>query len=526
MKRDLRSLSFAAKAGIISALSDPKSKDSTIQATCTTGNCTFPLLQDVDGNLVTHRSIGFCTRCTDISSHVTHNITEGECQLPLLESKTSAWFLPSGRKVTQVVETSHTPSGYLTEVLTRFLDVSTEAPGVEWADSTSGDVMQYLSASKYAYINVSIMSINNFTADMPSISDSLDNAATVAATSCTLYPCLKSYLATIEGAALSEKLVSTSELRPYGDVLPKMVSPYESQGDQVVFPSDMISVRTPCIVGRRTYTAENLSTAPGSITLSRRDFGATAAPVSMVYNGENAPPEVNISAPPECLYALDHCDWFVGAQAFLRGALRGSCRKSSVFSLGSLCQTDLDAPSTLSSSSSSTLASSSSPVIEPGPFWLEALAKMPFRTRDEIAVYMDDVAESLTRRFRMGVNKEVLEPEFGWVTGQSTEEPGLAWLTTRCFAAQWAWLLLPAVLTLFAVVGLVWTLVRNASGLGTGEMVWKSSILPYIYHWERFVTVDGTGQSVDDEKRHEWAPLLQLKEMKRDAAYVNIVFQE
>lgn len=339
---------------------------------------------------------------------------------------------------------------------------------------------------------MSILSINNFTADKNPSSERTDlNTTSVSATTCTLYPCLKSYVATIQGQIFTEELVSTEDLKPYGDLLSARMLTAGHQGEQVFFPSDLLTVRTPCLVGGQTYTASNLSSAPDSITISRRAFDPASGPVSMTFNGSNAPPEVNITAPRECLYAIETYDWFTAAQDFLKDTLRGTCASRQIYY--------------------------GSPLPQCGSaFWLETLANMPVRAQENVAAYLDDVAESLTRRFRMGANDD------GKGEGAATDVPGVVVMTTVCFDVSWWWLAYPAVLTAVAAVALAWEVERVVSG---GETVWKSSILPFLYHRERFVEVDGQGTTVNDEKRGEWGPLLRLEDMDREAER-RVVFQE
>jgi hypothetical protein len=492
----IRALSLPVKAGIISSLTDPNSNDSAIMFTCTTGNCTFPLLKEDDGSLVTHRSIGFCSSCTDISSLITKNVTNNPTGAPIRKNVSTTWLLPNGQKVYQHEILQHTADGWLSEWPTTFLDVSPDNFDFNWSNSKADNVSQYLDTSMWGFLNMTILSMNNFTADRASSdSGSSLNSTTISATACTLYPCLKSYAAKIEGQILNESLVKISNLQPYGDLMYKRtMNSGTLKGQQVVFPTDMISVPTPCLVDGRTYTAENLSSAPDAITLSLRDFGTTSRPVSLGYNGSNAPPEVNITAPRECLYAMEHYDWFKAAQTFLKDTLRGACARRE--------NLDTSLPKCGQS------------------FWLETLANMPFRTRDDVAGYLDDVAESLTRRFRMGVNAD------GKGEGGATDVPGVVMQTTVCFAVRWYWLIFPTGLTVLATVALLWELVRTAFRLGGGEMVWKSSLLPLLYHRERFVEVDGQGAAVDDEKRDDWVPLLPLKDMEREAKRTRVVFQE
>ena len=197
---------------------------------------------------------------------------------------------------------------------------------------------------------------------------------------------------------------------------------------------------------------------------------------------------------------MEHFDWFVAAQEFLKGALQGVCRGAQAVGRPDFGCKNADGTSGT------------------GSFWLENVASMPFRTRDDVGKYLDDVAESLTRKMRMGMNAD----ETG--EGKAADVLGLAMQTTVCFAVTWDWLILPAALTVMAVLALTWKLIIDARGLGHGEMVWKGSLLPLLYHREHFLEADGHGADV--EKRDEWLPLMPSKDMTKRAEWERVVFQE
>ncbi|PVI03010.1 hypothetical protein DM02DRAFT_652988 [Periconia macrospinosa] len=253
----------------------------------------------------------------------------------------------------------------MSECPTTLLDVSTDYIDFNLSTSNASDVLQYSNTSRWAFLNLTILSINNFTIKIS---------------------------ATIRDNTLDEKLVSAAELKLYDDLLYKLTqNSVNIKGQEALFPSDMIGVSTPCLANGRTYTAENLSWAPDAVTLTHLDFGTRPRPISYGYNGSNAPPAINITAPRECLYAIEHYDWLEAAQGFFKETLRGTCKHREAY----------PAPSCGDS------------------FWLENLASVPLRMRNEVAGYLDDVAESLTRRFRMGATAE------GTGQGNATDVPGV-----------------------------------------------------------------------------------------------------
>lgn len=75
-------------------------------------------------------------------------------------------------------------------------------------------------------------------------------------------------------------------------------------------------------------------------------------------------------------------------------------------------------------------------------------------------------------------------------------------------------------LTVLTAVVLAWTVMR---GVITGDIVWKSSLLPLVYYGDRIVVVERNGEEgkglCDAEQ-----PFMGLKEMKADSKRVRVVF--
>ncbi|KAJ2985640.1 hypothetical protein NUW58_g5425 [Xylaria curta] len=505
------SLSFAVKAGILSSLTNPTGNDSVIQATCTTGNCTF-----TDFGGVTHRSIGFCNRCIDVSSYLTANTTNLVDTPSVFASKhKQSWFLPNGQEVYHEEVIKHSPDGWATYQNTAFFDISTDSLQLNWSEPISDEVFQFLNASTFNILNVSFIGISDVTEGNVL---EIPTDPNISSTVCTIYACVKSYHASIDKGKLEETIASTTFLQPYGDELFAHHGPNFVQGPFAFFPTNMIAVESPCNIQGKSYTPANFSLAPDTVTMQRLQvgYGPNGLPVKYEFGcvEKNSTTAVNNTAPPACIYAMEHANWFAGMQGFLRDVLQATCGSWPEFPGTSMC-----GPSQRRGPNGP-----DSNTVEMDPFWIEGLASRPSRTTTDISRYMDDFTESLTRKFRIGLNASI-EDQLG-----APSVRGEAWQTTTCFTVQWEWLLLPVALTALGVVLLVWTLASLACGSEHPEMVWKSSILPLLYHGERVRAVNSAGQTLMDERKvseqQEWnTQLLELEEMRQDARQVKVVFQ-
>ncbi|KAI1335956.1 hypothetical protein F5Y15DRAFT_419412 [Xylariaceae sp. FL0016] len=315
-------LNLAVKAAIVSLFSNSNGNDLMIQATCTSGNCTFLVLEINDGHPITHRSVGFCSRCTDISSHITSNTTTLDWDPPLDSGQQCWWSLPNGAAVSYMNSMQATGNGLAMDVISEFLDISSENP-FNWSSPIPDAAVPFLNASRYALLNISVLS--------------------------------------------------------------------QMGGQRKVSHQD--TIRDPALVSLllpalwKIHDAVDISAAPGSETLSLKVFG-TIAP----FNNKSgltwdealdALDRVNKTAPPGCMYAANHFSWFYAIQDFLVDALHGTC------------------------STPDQLEDGIAPVCSGTgvePFWLESLAQVPNGTYPVISQFMDDFAESLTRKLRIGID--------------------------------------------------------------------------------------------------------------------------
>jgi hypothetical protein len=188
---------FSVKGAILSSFADPFGNDSAIYPTCATGNCTFsPMKIQGSEQEITHRSLGFCSRCIDITSLITYNET-GQFQ------KTYSWTLPNEMRITWTeVSASRGQETALS------VKSTTNLANFTWArDSLASD---FLRISTGSISNLTILSSRGYHSK---------NGNQMAAI-CTLYPCVQSYFGSIDRGDLVENPVAEEPLLPAVRVVP------------------------------------------------------------------------------------------------------------------------------------------------------------------------------------------------------------------------------------------------------------------------------------------------------------------
>jgi hypothetical protein len=173
---------------ILSAVTTPDGVENQISASCSTGNCTFtdgdPKNSEngelADNDLTTHFTVEMCNTCINVTSLISREVK------PLGNATTldrTEYTLPNG------------------------LNVSYWGPGSDLAsikpDSSLtwlGDMLtqELRDMSRWAYINATFLEGRQI--------------SSVAAT-CVLYPCLRTYTASISNSQLSERLVRTEVMQ-------------------------------------------------------------------------------------------------------------------------------------------------------------------------------------------------------------------------------------------------------------------------------------------------------------------------
>ncbi|KAK3935143.1 hypothetical protein QBC46DRAFT_398210 [Diplogelasinospora grovesii] len=322
------------KGTMIQGLTNPKGNDSAILPSCPSGNCTDY------GTGVTHASIGLCSKCIDTTSKVKGPDKGGNITLPdndvYISIMSDAPFLTSG------------------------------STNLSWAVDLFPD-NGFAEAAHVALTNISILAAStapctndtstNFTVVCPhntSITN-YDYGGTTdyVATSCALYPCLRTYHGSVDNGILTEKLISTAPA-------PVWEAPdYPSSW----YAYNFTAVREPCILDASGtwYTRQNMSSAP-NIT------GRTWHTVPNLFTkGQNA------TVPNACLYKM----YGVYAMALYRF----------------MADTLFDASCTYNSRQGGELYCGNA-------WWLSPLYSQKNATFESLSTALDDFATAVTNKFR------------------------------------------------------------------------------------------------------------------------------
>ncbi|KAG6364268.1 hypothetical protein INS49_005867 [Diaporthe citri] len=410
---ELGDLRADMKGAMINGLVNPTGNDSKITATCQTGNCTFQ-----SNSNVSYSSIGLCSACVDTTPLV--QIISTDDKLPLLYNLPN-YTLPQGSGATIRAFVPNEP----------FL-MATPSRDMSWAASAFTDF--YKGVVTNSILNTSFLTFTRAPCtNVSGVVSCPHNVTTVVlefphqvyvweldyvATSCTLYPCLKNYQATVQQGVLNEQVVSTAPTLLNGGFR-------YSQS----MSTNFTVLRDPCVISDVEYNAASLVNVP-------RTAGRTFTNISI--DG------VNYTAPEECLYKLDW-DYGLDMQNFMESVLfKGTCVAAGA-AMEAMCEA----------------------------WWLSPLYNSLNATFETISDAMDQFAEVITNKFRTSGSTN-------YDISQKDEALGVVTRMTICTAFDWQWLLLPLSLVATTAVLLILTVLQNLRE--HRQPVWKSSVLPLIFY--------------------------------------------
>ncbi|KAI2640860.1 hypothetical protein GGS26DRAFT_180332 [Hypomontagnella submonticulosa] len=392
------------KGTMVNGIADPTSKDLGVVATCPTGNCTF-----TRHNGITHSSIGLCSACIDTSSFITMNKTAYPNSNYTLDNYT----LPNGMWVSP-------NSDYA------YLNVATGM--LSWAKSIFDPEFAKLNNASILSTTVLALSTSMCPGDEDNpncpIPDGYGGPTGYVATSCSLYPCLKNYDATMEKGVLSEKIVSSQ---------PATVNWVEAgiSPGQINSVMNWTALQTPCLLDGTWYDLPNLSSVP-------KIDGRTFTDINI--DG------TNYTAPHECLYKISY-PFVAGLTQFANSnLLSGTCTYNRRQGEAISCYDN---------------------------WWLARLYNGKKATFESIRTAFDQFATAVTNKLRTtgSSNTDILSHET--VQGQVIE-------MTVCTEFQWRWLLMPTILVAITAAILIAIIIQNLRD--HKQPVWKSSLLPLLYY--------------------------------------------
>jgi hypothetical protein len=429
---------------ILSSIAAPGGVENQISASCSTGNCTFRdsdrgedrPKSSVDDSRSTHSTVGMCDKCIDISHLASH-----QSYLTRINESRTGFILPNGFNVSagsdSLLPANNTLIG--------------PTPDLLWLGELLTPELRTM--SRWAYINATFLSTFN----------SFERNKTVAvAATCVLYPCVRTYTASITNNELKEKEIFSEPMEvELGSAYPEYIDlmPWYNGAKNRWF--NYATVERRCQSNGQTYDTNHTTTTNRNTTeLSLYDF---TVPRQVTYR--------NISAPDSCIYRHDgqlvmaisyvlSGDLFNGICVSDRGTFCGSAFSGSRGALG-----DLGAKMVL-----------------------EKLTAGE-RGFSNVTALFSSFANAMTNRLRF---------EFGGTNYNTSrlstnedlpmgEVQGLAWRTETCVSAHRDWLALPICLTTITTFLMIWTIANNWRERRT-RPVWKDSLLPLLFYRHNIVS--------------------------------------
>ncbi|KAK8033613.1 hypothetical protein PG991_003011 [Apiospora marii] len=473
---------------IYSSLMGPAGVASNIRFQCTTGNCTFnnhgdPInTTDFDGAQA-FSTMGLCHKCVNIS----HLISSEQKVQNDTGRRYLAYSLPNvhhdgpqevgGLRTIRIFE-----NGASTEVFRSMVS------DLSWAGNEIPQEVQDISTSAIA--NITILACNNKRCN--------GQRSDICASTCVLYPCIRSYTVSITNGELVQEQISTSPTIIGGSVQGREM---KNDYDFPIFGNsefllDWVAVKSPCRIGDRIYWFQKVS--------------SDLEPSTTWYcvNGTDAHHREceGMMDPQYCLYRQDN-----GHGQAVSSVLTKYFKQYCIF------EDDL-------------LKCNSYP-----SFIQENVADVLFQrgniTTKAINEYFDDVAVSITNQYR---NRYGRTPPKSWVA--SAEDPpfgevhGVVLQTKTCNAIHLQWLAFPTAIIFIATGLFLWTIAESWGKRGN-RPVWKDHILPLLLYSNRFkrgvddstITeeshTDGRNSTDDNER------LLETDEMEKLAVNLQVRFQ-
>ncbi|XXG95094.1 ribosome-binding protein [Hypoxylon texense] len=385
------------KGTMINGIVNPTGNDTAIIPTCATGNCTFP-----HHNGITHSSIAMCSSCIDTTSLISGP-----------SGNYGNYTLPNKLWVAPVSDMAYFNIG---------------RDNMTWASSVF--TPEFASVSRSALINVTVLSLTTATCSNDGgkqscpIPNGYGGPTGLVATSCSLYPCLKNYDATMERGVLSEKVVSTQPAPinyVEAGIGPNEISPY----------MNYTALQTPCRVDDEWFDLSDISSVP-------KTEGRLFTEINI--DG------TNYTAPDECLYKM-MSPYAIALSSFMGSdLLSGTCtynsRQGQAISCGQ-------------------------------KWWLSSLYQNKEASFDTLNTAFDQFATAVTNKFRTTGSSLYDSTTHETVNGLVNE-------VTVCTVFQWEWLLMPTLLVAATAAILVVIILENKRH--RGQPVWKSSLLPLLYY--------------------------------------------
>lgn len=456
-----------ANVMICSSLTAPSGIENQIHPTCTTGNCSFPYGDPIMGtssetngrSTSLYSTVGMCHICEDITQ-LAHSDMAGQ------------YVLPNGQRIV-----TNKSDGFVLNVTT--------SPDLSWVQHLTSSQLSV--ASRWSFANLTVLASSTTTP--VGQNDAQQNS--VIASTCVLYPCLRTYTTSIDNGELLENPVSLALM------FPSFSGPeafeYNGRTNDV---SDYANVFLPCNVNGIIYTKDNATMAPDS----------TQIDICETVSGGDCQKKT-ITAPEACIYRHSAKFGSAVSQVMQDNYLTGGCNVTS----GALnCRTKSSGEGP---GRDKFLESLYSKVDVEDPWSGNA-------TTESIDAYFGRFATAMTNgyRTRFGSSEYDADKVRNNVALPAGTASGVVWRTTVCTSVELQWMGLPV-----AIVGLTASLLgwglRQSWRARRTQPVWKDSVLPLLFYQELLQPADHLAAEAEPGQ-----VLMEVDDMEKLAKDVSVIF--
>ncbi|MCJ1439605.1 MAG: hypothetical protein MMC23_000085 [Stictis urceolatum] len=373
--------------------------DISVAHSCPSGNCSFS---------EPYSSVGYCSECDDVTKNIKENCPDpvNECNFTLPPDLTVGHYEDGNWDVHLAV---NSPAYTL---------LTTESP----TDSP------YMSTLEFP-IEILARTVGDG-----------DNRSAVAST-CRLRPCVKTYMATIDGSNITESLVSST---PFNQTYKNSeFAWWLESAEEDIDNSELITqiIRVGCL------------TEDEKTVLSNHDIDLETPKDWISWHKKSLNDTVPVA--PKCVYQFQTV--FHGILGtFLITYFNGSTGTDDASALQSLQQSQLD---------------------------------VLFNDRnisvDSIRATFDSIAEAITNTIRdppasLPYLNETEAKDANYQYRDLAPAEGHAMKNTSCVVVNWPWMILPAALTVAAAIFLILLIINTVGETSSG--VWKTSQVALLWH--------------------------------------------
>lgn len=443
----LSTLTYEYQSAINAGLFNPVSVD--IAFACPTGNCTFDEV---------YHSLAYCSKCTDLTASVSRSCGP------------STYTVESSNG-TDLINTTYTDWKCNTSLPGGFYALADNGPrGVieyftmQVADSlyTPGTTVQMIAAN----LTKPYMTAGQSTGSDNDCTTAAQNATWpcmgYGAASCSLYPCIRSYRATVSQKILKETLLSTSsEFAPddhlmaaatvdVGCLSPALRQALVDIGYTINETTEWIGYRGPGLFGNATLETEPSAAVP------------------------------DVTVPAECQYQI-YEPTMMSLDYFMASFFNGSVIKD---------------------------PSSSYDYVTTGPVQLNKFFNAGSVSFENVSVIFSSISDSMTAYIRQSAPASIYTGDNPLDDNHTAPASGQVFQTETCIHVRWGYIAFPITLVVLTFIFLV-VMIVETSRYHNGD-AFKSSSLALLFH------------GLDAEARSQYGEMGNVRDMEIAAKQMRV----